>query len=225
MRRQVRNYENMRSTPLLPDSYYHVYNRGNQKQQLFFDSSDYARFLFIILYFQSDYTFPQISRQVKKYKSKKDFGVSQKVIDQIIDTRQVRLINFCIMPNHFHLTVHTSTAEDLSRYMHRVGNAYAKYFNTKYQKTGHVFQGAYKITLVETDEQLVRLSAYIHNNSAELPVCRGDHLLYQWSSGSDYLQNNRWGDLIDRTVVTESFVTVEDYEEYVLQELAKKYSI
>lgn len=211
----------MRSTPILSDMYYHVFNRGNQKQKIFLDTSDYSRFLFLILHFQSPVTFDHLGRHVIHYAKHRSFKVSDKDVQRIISDRHIELLNFCIMPNHFHLTVHNLTEEGLSQYMHRVSNAYAKYFNTKYDKTGHVFQGVYKAIGITQDEQLTYLSAYIHRNSKELKFWDGKEHEYPWSSFQDY-DKNRWGQLLAHREISQTFKSFQDYKFFVEESGAKE---
>lgn len=205
----------MRSVPILDLSTYHVYNRGNQKQTLFFDQQDYARFLFLILYFQSPEVFTQINRNVSKFVTKQSFGVKKDDEEEVVKRRVVTLQNFCIMPNHFHLTVFNNSETGLEKYMHRISNGYAKYFNTKYERTGHVFQGTYKAVLIDSDKQHVYTSAYIHKNSEEITEWQGRADSYIWSSYQDYIRENRWGELLDISTIRDTFSSSQEYRTYV----------
>ncbi len=92
---------------------------------------------------------------------------------------------YCLMDNHFHLLIETPNA-NLARAMHTFHASYANWFRVKYQLVGSVFQGRYKAVLVERDDYLVRLSAYIHLN----PVRAGlvdEPEEHRWSSYGQYL--------------------------------------
>ncbi len=211
----------MREIPILADNYYHVYNRGNLKQLLFHDKADHARFLFLLLHLQSPVVLSQTCRYIKKYLKSGKFDVSEDYIKQIKQEKFVEIINFCIMPNHFHITVRSLTEDGISKYMHRVSSAYAKYFNARYEKTGHVFQGTYKARLVLDDRQLTYLSAYIHRNPHEIKVWEGRSEEYPWSSYQDY-QINRWDGLLQPRVITETFRSFQDYHHFVVNSGAKE---
>jgi hypothetical protein len=105
--------------------------------------------------------------------------------------------------------------------MHGVSSAYATYFNKRYDKSGHVFQGAYKAKIILSDKQLAYLSAYIHRNPHELDMWKGRSHKYPWSSYQDY-DRNRWGSLLDRTTITDTFKSFQDYQEYVETSGAKE---
>jgi putative transposase len=73
------------------------------------------------------------------------------------------LFHYCLMPNHFHLLIRPNSPA-ASSFMHGIKNSYAKYFCTKYDVVGHVWQGRYKNKHVETDEYLFAVGNYIELN-------------------------------------------------------------
>ena len=101
--------------------------------------------------------------------------------------------------------------------------AYAKYFNKKYSKSGHVFQGRYGSVLIESNRQLLHTSAYIHKNSVELSKWRNKIIEYPWSSYQDLVVKNRWGDLIKPEIILEQFKSPEQYKEFVTESTAKEF--
>lgn len=211
----------MRLVPIIEDHYYHVYNRGSLKQTLFHDKADYTRFLFLLLHLQSPVSLSQTNRFVKNFLGKDNFFVKDADLENILNDRFVDLINFCIMPNHFHVTIRTRSDDGLAKYMHKLGSAYSKYFNTRYDKSGHVFQGTYKAKAITTDQQLAYLSAYIHHNPHELSEWKDNSVAYPWSSYQDY-RNNRWGDLLVGDVVSSTFKSFKEYSEFVESSGAKE---
>src|SRR3989344_3364904 len=157
------------------DEYYHVFNRGVEKKPVFLDKRDYARFLFLILYFQSPTGFYNLSRPVTSFVRSLTFNVDKEKEAAVIKNRTIELGAFCLIPNHFHLLIREVEEKGTAKYMQRVLTAYAKYFNTKYKHSGHVFQGTYKVNHVEDNDQLLYLSAYIHKNPQ-------NYTSYPWSS-------------------------------------------
>ena len=73
------------------------------------------------------------------------------------------LYAYCLMSNHFHLLVERQ-AEPVGRIMQRVLTGYSQYYNRKYRKVGHVFQGRHKSILCQADRYLGELVRYIHLN-------------------------------------------------------------
>ena len=106
--------------------------------------------------------------------------------------------------------------------MQRLLTGYAKYFNTKYKRTGHVFEGPFRAVHVKGNEQLLYLSAYVHRNPSEISAWEGKELLYPWSSYQDYVRRNRWRDLLVPNIVIDQFSTTFKYQKFVEQSGAKQ---
>ena len=176
----------MRKTQFASGEYYHLYGRGVGKQTLFFDDRDYARFLLLALYFQSPVVIHNPGYIVTGFLKQKRFKLSEKIVRAIVDERDVELVSFCLMPNHFHMSIREIRDGGTSRYMQKILMAYAKYFNAKYKKSGHVFQGPFGATHIEDNEQMLYASAYIHRNPRELAGWAGNEYRYPWSSFQDY---------------------------------------
>ena len=214
----------MRKIKIAPGEHYHIYNRGMSKQKIFLDFSDYTRFLFCILYFQSSVTFNNLGYYTSYFKKNKKFNLSSSTISKITLNRSVELVNFSLMPNHFHLTIFEIGGKGIANYMQRVLNSYTKYFNTKYKRTGHLFQGPYQAVHIENNEQLLHLSTYIHKNPQEIKEIGYKGLInYFWSSYQDYVVKNRWGNLLKPDIVLEQFENSDQYNHFVKTSLAKKY--
>ena len=207
----------MRLIRIAPGEYYHIFNRAVNKQTIFHDTRDYFRFLFLILYFQSPVVFRQLGRMVKDFVLSSALDIKEEVIKE----RTVELIAFCIMPNHFHLIVKELEEGGIATYMQRVLTAYSKYYNTKYEKSGHVFQGPYRAIHISDDPQLKYLSAYIHRNPRELVGWLNKEDKYQWSSYQDYIGENRWDDLLLPDIVLGQFKNKKQYHEFVKTSTAK----
>lgn len=125
------------------------------------------------------------------------------------------------MPNHFHMTVCEHKESGIAQYMQRVLCAYTKYFNAKYNKNGHLFQGPYKAVHIEDNNQILYLSTYIHRNPCELKNWRNKEYNYPWSSYQDYCSYNRWGALLKTNIITNQF-SQKEYKQFVLSSIAKR---
>ena len=209
----------MRLIRITPGEYYHIFNRAVNKQVIFHDTSDYFRFLFLTLYFQSPIIFQQLGRKVKEFVQSRALDNVEE--DEIIKKRRVELVVFCIMPNHFHLIVKELDEGGIAAYMQRVLTSYSKYYNTKYQKSGHVFQGPYRAVHIADDRQLLHLSAYIHRNPREISKWFKKEDQYIWSSYQDFIDENRWGNLIMPDIVIGQFKDKAEYENFVKTSPAK----
>ncbi len=205
----------MRKVRININEYYHIYNRGNNKQNIFLDKRDWIRFLFLILHLQSPLVFINMSRPVSNFVKSSAFNISGEKLEKIIKNRYVELMNFSMMPNHFHLIAHEMKGNGISQYMQRILTAYSKYFNTKYKKSGHLFQGPYKIVHIKNNEQLLHLSAYIHRNPREIKEWKNKEYKYPWSSYQDCIGENRWNDLFKHQIITEQFSNPNEYKDFI----------
>jgi putative transposase len=211
----------MRKIRFTPGSYYHICNRSNDKQAIFLDNKDYLRFLFSILFSQAPISFHNIGRQISHFTKQSTFNIPAEVLAEVLTKRKVELNIFTTMPNHFHLLVQEKTEGGISSYLQRLQNGYAKYFNTKYKKQGHLFQGAFRAIPVETDDQLIYLSAYIHRNPGELKQWENKEINYPWSSYQDLVKNNRWGKLLKPDIILSHFPNPQRYYEFIETSTAK----
>lgn len=147
------------------DGYYHIYNRGVEKRNIFLDEQDYGVFLAYL----KEYLLPKDEDGLKLKLS--DPTTSYKDREKIIKilrlknfADEISLLCYCLMPNHFHFLLKQHSRDGIDRFMRSVGTRYAMYFNIKYKRVGSLYQDVYKAVLVETDEQLLQLSKYIHRN-------------------------------------------------------------
>jgi putative transposase len=205
----------MRDIQIAPGEYYHVFNRGVRKQITFHDTNDWFRFLFTILYFQSPVNFPNISRLSKQLVQPSVLNIDKKIVEKIIEDRYIELVSFCLMPNHFHLILKEEKEGGIAQYMQRVQNSYTKYYNTKYEKSGHLFQGSYKAVHIENNNQLLHVSAYVHRNPRELPFWHNKEDKYAYSSYQDFVHENRWNKLLAVDIIFGQFANKEEYHDFV----------
>ena len=84
---------------------------------------------------------------------------------------KVNIHDYCLMDNHYHLLAET-TSENLSLFMRRINSNYAIYFNKKYKRTGHLWQGRYKSWYIIEDKYLYTLFRYIEHNPIEAKMTR-----------------------------------------------------
>lgn len=96
---------------------------------------------------------------------------------------------YCLMSNHYHLLLETPEG-NLSQIMRHINGAYTNYYNTKRNRTGHLFQGRYKAILVEADEYATELSRYIHLNPVRAKMVEKPET-YRWSSFRAYIGESK----------------------------------
>lgn len=91
-----------------------------------------------------------------------------------------QILGYCLMGNHIHLLI-KEEKESISTVMKRLGTSYARWYNWKYERSGHVFQDRYRSECVEDDRYLMVVIRYIHQNPVKAGIVEkiGD---YRWSS-------------------------------------------
>lgn len=130
------------------------------------------------------------------------------ILEHSIDRFLGAVFCFVLMSNHFHLLVRTARP-NLTKWMQWVSVSYAVYFNRRYRRNGHLFQGRYKSFLVDTDEYILDLSRYIHLNPVRgrligrgTPRERRARLRnFKWSSYRGYAGLTKPFAFIDESVI------------------------
>ncbi len=174
-------------------TYYHIYNRGVEKRDIFLDEKDYVTFLGCLKLYLTP------SKPVDHRLARTLQGSSLSDIQKVIyaPSRQpnnhektIELVSYCLMPNHFHLLLRQVNKDSMNRFMRSLGTRYSMYFNKKYSRVGHLFQGIYKAVMVEQENQFLWLTKYIHRNPLKLASYKDDPCKlagYPYSSYKNYL--------------------------------------
>ncbi len=97
---------------------------------------------------------------------------------------EIRILAFSLMENHVHLLIEVGNY-NLSKFMHSFNTAYVNWYNKKWGRSGHVFEGKFKSPIVETDTYLLEVSRYIHLNAFAAGLV-SDPAEYPWSSYKAY---------------------------------------
>ncbi|XOB41493.1 MAG: transposase [Candidatus Nealsonbacteria bacterium] len=140
----------------------------------------------------------------------------------------VEILAFCLMPNHFHLLLRQREEGGLTKFMRKIGVGYANYFNQKYKRSGTLFQGRYKLVLVNSELHFVHLPYYIHFNPLDLTMPewrKGEIQNYQkaveilnsfrWSSHLDYIGKKNFPSVTQREFLLKIFGGAENYKDNV----------
>ncbi|MCC6323237.1 transposase [Candidatus Nomurabacteria bacterium] len=145
----------IRKVAFVPGEYYHIYNRGNGKNQIFHDEEDYMFFitLFHLLNRSSN---TRVSELI-------DFGFYAQINEPL-----VAIGAYVLMPNHFHILITQTEKGDISKFMQKISTAYVMYYNKKYKRTGSLFEGKFKSQHLDTDNYLKYIFSYIHLNPIKL---------------------------------------------------------
>jgi putative transposase len=201
-----------RIEPLEVESFHHIYNRGVAKQSIFLCDSDYYQVLECIKYYQ--YVDPPIRlAKLKDLKQEHQMELWRDLY--LTGTKQVDIIAFVLMPNHWHFLLKQNIDNGISKFLSLTSNSYTKYFNTRYHRVGYLFQGPFKSVRVESEEQLLHLSRYIHLNPTVSNIVPIKELFkYKWSSFNDYL--SPIPSFTSPQIVLNYFKEKDQYRDFVL---------
>lgn len=167
-----------RHQKFVPGEFYHIYNRGVDKQPIFRNKRDWQVFQ-RFLYLRND---KESNLRIER--------VDKKRLDEI--DRGETLVNICayaLMSNHFHLLVQETGEGNVSKFMSKLLTSYSMYFNKKYDRSGPVMCRPFRSKHVEDDAYMRWLISYIHLNPLEIEHEENDHdflMNYQYSSFRDY---------------------------------------
>lgn len=211
-----------RRTPFLVGEIYHIYNRGTDKRIIFKNDRDYRRFIFL-LYICNNTVSVRTDNLLQQGQSLLElFGVDRE--DTLVDIGA-----FCLMPNHFHILLHEKTENGISQFMKKLLTAYSMYFNTKYDRSGSLFEGPFKSKHIDIDKYLNWIFSYIHLNPVKLidPNWKEDGISdpksaknfmkdYKYSSYYDYFIDNRpESRILNKDTFPENFSYLNDFEDIV----------
>jgi len=201
----------LRTVPFVDGEFYHVYNRGVNRRKIFLKERNYTKFLQTIEYYSfinhrlrlSDYL--NLSPEIKAdYFNKLTY-------------KSIEIISFALMPNHFHFLLKQTDEKGITNFMRLFENSYTRYFNLKHERVGHLFQGQFKAVHIETNEQLLHISRYIHLNPLTSFLVKSIKELeeYPWSSYPTYIGKGDPLKFVNPKPILEQFKNLESYQNFV----------
>lgn len=202
---------------------YHIYNRGVEKRKIFLDDDDYFRFIHNLFEFND--VQPAANLYYKSYEIR-----SRKIEKRAPRRLLVKILAFCLMPNHFHLLLEPLQENGISFFLRKLGIGYAMYFNQKYNRTGGLFQGRFKGVLVNQESHFIHLPFYIHLNPLDLIAPKWKERIiknypktikflesYRWSSYLDYIGVKNFPSVTQREFLTEFFNGPQEHKKEIMK--------
>jgi REP element-mobilizing transposase RayT len=126
-----------------------------------------------------------------------------KILEDYHDRYGILIHSYVLMDNHYHLVLETPRG-NLLKVMHGINSSYTGYFNRKYGRSGHLFQGRYRGILVEKDTYLLSLSRYVHLNPVRGRVVERPER-YRWSSYPEYIGKGKESEWVEYAWVLSQF--------------------
>jgi putative transposase len=204
-----------RKIPLVNNEIYHVFNRGCNRQPTFTDRREHLRAEVAIDFYKTSGPPTSLSKFLKLDKNRQDQVI--KILEG--NDKLVEIICYCLMPNHFHFLLRQLKQDGISKFLSNFQNSYTRYFNIKQKRDGSLFLDQFKAVRVETEEQLLHVSRYIHLNPHTGFVVKTLEELknYKWSSFPLYMNGNEWRFVTPQLIIG-LFKSSKKYEQFVLDQ-------
>ena len=201
---------------------YHIVLRSVEGIPLFRDDSDYFRAIFGLYEFNDRNPVSIWKRRKARQgrnnrfskileQSPRQAPVQGPTLPNFKREKLVDILAFCLMPNHIHLLLQQRVDDGISQFVKKFATGYAMYFNKKYDRTGHLFQGSFRAVYIENDGQLNVVFVYIHANPVsiifpkykEVGIDNVEKAMkflenYKWSSYQDYIGKKNFPSVTER---------------------------
>lgn len=226
-----------RKYPFIVGKIYHIYNRGVAKCPICNQEADNWRFLQGLCFFNNVKSATNILWKLEKTRGRLTLGVLRDYIVTEGKRREplTQILAYCIMPNHFHLLIEEIKPGGITKFMHKLGLGYARYFNNKYDRVGSLCQDKFKNIPIDDEHYLQYLLVYINVlNPAEFlePEWKEKGIKnigkilefvekYQWSTHQEYL-GKRKSIIIDKGILGKILPSSKDYLNLVKEVLTEK---
>jgi len=200
-----------RKIPIVIGEIYHIFNRSVARQPIFLTIKDFNRAIECIKFYQHGnlpMRFSHYNRLPKEQKNRMSKQIQS--YPQIVE-----ILSFCLIPNHVHFLLKGLTEKGAIQFMSNFQNSYAKYFNLKYERRGHVFESKFNAKHIVDDNYLLRVSSYIHLNPKDLRAYKRKEQDYPWSTFQDYVKENRWGKLLCTNPINDHFSNPREHYNFV----------
>ena len=206
-----------RSNPLVTGEMYHVFNRGIDRRPTYTDKREYQRALRIISYYRFIKPIKKLSYFLL-LSSEVQMAILQEM--RVRNEKLVEILAFCLMPNHFHFLLKQLHQDGISKFIGNMENSYTRYYNTKNNRVGPLFLNQFKAIRIETYEQLLHVSRYIHLNPLTSFVIKDFSVLmdYPWSSLGEYMNMEENG-ICDQEIIMNSFKDKKAYSNFIKDQI------
>jgi len=221
-----------RKEEFINDEIYHITVRGIDGRDIFINDEDRWRMIFSLYEFNTTklVTIRRQREKREKFKQTLRSGLATAKLEEAMQSdkrnRLIDILAFVFMPNHIHLLLRQLKAGGISGFMQKLGSGYARYFNDKYQRKGHLFQSKFQESHISGDEYLKTAFVYVHTNPISIiepgwkekgvrdPQAAIKFLEeYRWSSYPDYLGKKNFPSITERDFGLKIFAgTGADFE-------------
>ena len=180
---------------------YHICNKSIANYKIFGRTSTVIRFIHTLDFYNNS----NLSKRFSNAKRENKYTFNKLILPK--PNRLLKIIAFCVMPDHYHLLIKLLKNDILSKYINNLQNSFTRYFNIKMKRKGPLWQSRFRSVEVKTDEQLLHVSRYIHLNPTTANLVNKPED-WEYSSYTDYVNNDK----ILGEVMNE--ITIKDPKKY-----------
>jgi len=203
-----------RNLVIATNEIYHIFNRSIAKENIFSSMTNLRKAFEIIEFYRLSQTLKLSKFRVLPKQLKDEY--QRKIQDK---SPLVEIYAFALMPNHYHLLLKQLQENGVSRFISNFQNSFAKVFNLKNQRDGALFQNSFKARRVETDEEFVHLSRYIHLNPITAFLIKFQDLTsYPWTSFSIYKSGEK-NSFVNANFLLNMFKSKKVYAQFVADQV------
>jgi REP element-mobilizing transposase RayT len=170
----------MRKQPIITGEYYHIYNRGVDKRDIFNDKKDLDRFI------ESMREFNKVEAIVSLANLRKTNQIAPKALSR---KPLVSIVAYCLNPNHFHFILKQLVDGGIAKFMQKLQGGYTSYFNIKNSRTGVLFQGTFKSHLIGNENYFNKIIGYVNKNYQVHNIPK-NKMNFVFASDQEYENNN-----------------------------------
>ncbi|MBM3152515.1 MAG: transposase [Chloroflexi bacterium] len=172
-----------RGNVFAPGQYYHIYNRGAGKADIFFNPGNYEYLL--------------------------------RLVKRDMQPCSISVIAYCLMSNHYHFLLRQDGETPVSKFINMLFNAYVQAVNQQQNRSGTLFEGRYRMAIVDEWGQLIHLCRYIHYNPVKAGMVKSPQE-WPYSNYAEWI-GLRDGALKDDDFIHDHFSSADDYINFVME--------
>lgn len=199
----------MRITEFVQKEFYHIYNRGTDKRDIFLDKEDIWRFLQCMK--EINVVEPIGSLYQNSFRKKEKLRSPT--------PKLVNIVAYCLNQNHFHMILEPVADKGIQQFMQKLGTGYTNYFNHKNKRSGVLFQGKYKAKHISSNEYLLHLGVYVNLNDQVHKGMNKDWMAeLPFSSFNEYVNKGVKG-ICKKDIILGQFKDIESFKKYCAETL------
>jgi REP-associated tyrosine transposase len=184
---------------------YHVFNKSIAGYGIFKDIKIADRFVKVLDYYNKT----SVTYSLSKALIKKKYFPNNLLYPK--SNALIKFISYCFMPDHYHLLIKILSNNCLSKFINNVENSFTRYFNIRFERKGPLYQTAFKTVRINSNEQLLHVSRYIHLNPTTAGLVQKPED-WMFSSYQEFITNDK----ILKEIMTEiSIKSINAYKKFV----------